>query len=289
MLINFVLLENIFNINPMKKTDQKNIECNLDFLAKRLTTSMEWDDLVLPVSIMEQVEEIGVWIKNEKLINEDWGLGKIVKPGYRSLFQGASGTGKTLTATLLGKKLSRDVHRINLSAIISKYIGETEKNLHLIFKHAEDQGWILFFDEADAIFGKRTEVKDLHDRYANLEIAYLLQKIEDYSGLTILSSNLKDNFDNAILRRFQSIIYFPLPDASLREQLWRKAIPAGIPVSEIDFYRLASDYSLTGGEIVNVVQRAAIRAAGKDSKIVEMKNLIASLRDELRKNGRAND
>lgn len=273
----------------MNKKEQKNAGFNLNFLTKKLTTSMEWDDLILPPSVIQQIKEIGVWMEHEQVITQDWGLGKFIKPGYRSLFYGASGTGKTLTATLLGKKLSRDVYRIDLSAVISKYIGETEKNLHLIFKQAEDQGWILFFDEADALFGKRTEVKDSHDRYANMEVSYLLQRIEDYKGLTILSSNLKGNLDEAFARRFQSIIHFPIPDSELRLQLWKKAFSEGLqPSPDVDLTGIANDYELTGGDIINVLQRVAIRAAGRNSNMVEMKDIIACLREELRKNGKAN-
>jgi hypothetical protein len=184
---------------------------NLDFPAKRITTQMDWSDLVLETDIKVQINEIKAWIKHGETLLYDWGFEKRIKPGYKSLFHGPSGTGKTLTATLIGKETGKDVYRIDLSMIVSKYIGETEKNLSKIFDKATNKDWILFFDEADALFGKRTNVSDAHDRYANQEVSFLLQKIEDHPGLVILASNMKSNIDEAFTRRFQSMIHFPVP------------------------------------------------------------------------------
>jgi hypothetical protein len=194
----------------------------LNFPAQFLETRQEWDDLVLPDETMEQVEELQIWIKhNDTLLNE-WGMSKKFMPGYKVLFYGSPGTGKTMTASLLGKYTGRDVYKIDLSLVVSKFIGETEKNLATLFDKAENKDWILFFDEADALFGKRTSVRDAHDKYANQEVSYLLQKIENYSGLVILASNFKSNIDDAFTRRFQSQIFFPVPKYNERLKIWKK-------------------------------------------------------------------
>ncbi len=198
-------------------------EYNSQFPAKRITSPLEWNDLVLPWHLHEELNDINQWLQHQSEIRKSWNLNRIIKPGYRCLFYGPPGTGKTLTAALLGKQNSMDVYRIDLSMIVSKYIGgETEKNLAKVFDKAEHQKWILFFDEADALFGQRTETKSSNDRHANQEVAYLLQRIEDHSGTIILASNLKENIDNAFFRRFQSIIHFPMPDQHLRYELWEK-------------------------------------------------------------------
>ena len=181
----------------------------INFPAQPISTAMDWDDLVLDAETMQQVKDLEMWGKyGEKLLNE-WGMGKKIKPGYRVLFHGPPGTGKTLTASLIGKYTNREVYKIDLSMVVSKFIGETEKNLASLFDKAENKGWILFFDEADALFGKRTSVKDAHDKYANQEVSYLLQRTESYNGLVILATNFKNNIDDAFTRRFQSHIYFP--------------------------------------------------------------------------------
>ncbi len=173
-----------------------------------VTTDQSWNELVLDKATLGQVNEIKTWIKQSSSATRDNNLGKKVKAGYRTLFYGPPGTGKTLTAALIGKEFNKPVYKIDLSKVVSKYIGETEKNLELIFANAKDKDWILFFDEADALFGKRTEVKDSHDRYANQEISYLLKRIEDYNGLVILATNMKGNMDEAFTRRFNSIVRF---------------------------------------------------------------------------------
>ena len=197
---------------------------------------------------------------------DDWGLSKFLKAGYRSLFYGPPGTGKTLAATLLGKKNGMDVYRVDLSMIVSKYIGETEKNLAHVFDLAENRNWILFFDEADALFGKRTSTNTSNDRHANQEVAYLLQRIEDFPGIIILATNLRSNIDEAFSRRFQSVIYFPMPTEELRAELWRKMLPAQWLGGNADeLIAIAAETELSGGAIANVVRGCAI-ALAKENK-----------------------
>lgn len=231
----------------------------IGFPAKLITTPLEWKDMVLDYHTYEALEDINTWIEYQYTILEDWGLKRILKPGFRALFYGPPGTGKTLAATLLGKKNHMDVYRVDLSMIVSKYIGETEKNLAKVFDLAENRNWILFFDEADALFGKRTSTNTSNDRHANQEVAYLLQRIEDFPGMVILATNLKSNIDEAFSRRFQSIIYFPIPDEELRAALWRNMLPTqwlGEDVEEL--ITMAAETELSGGSITNVVRRCAI-------------------------------
>lgn len=185
-----------------------------DFQAQLIKTELTWDDLILPKETLMQIHEIEEWIKNSKVIFEKWDLSRKLKPGFRALFYGPDGTSRTMTAALLGKYSNKEVYKIDLSSIVSKYIGETEKNLENLFNKADNKDWILFFDEADALFGKRTEVKDAHDKYANQEVAYLLQRIENYDGLTILASNSKGNIDETFIRRLNSVINFSATDPS---------------------------------------------------------------------------
>jgi SpoVK/Ycf46/Vps4 family AAA+-type ATPase len=178
---------------------------------KSIKTDQDWTNLDLEDENIECLAEIRDWIKHGETLMNEWGLSKKIKPGYRALFYGSDGTGKTLAAALLGKDAGLDVYRIDLSMVVSKYIGETEKQLARIFDEAATKKPILFFDEADALFGKRTDIKDAHDRYANQEISYLLQRIEDYEGIVIVATNLKSNIDDAFIRRFQSMIHFGIP------------------------------------------------------------------------------
>lgn len=232
---------------------------NVGFPAKRITTELDWDDMVLDYNTAQELEDINTWIASHKVIMEDWGLKRFLKAGYRALFYGPPGTGKTLAATLLGKKNAMDVYRVDLSMIVSKYIGETEKNLAKVFDLAENRNWILFFDEADALFGKRTSTNTSNDRHANQEVAYLLQRIEDFPGTVILATNLRSNIDEAFSRRFQSVIYFPMPDKELRAELWRKMLPIKWLGKDADVLTdMASDTELSGGSITNVVRRCAL-------------------------------
>lgn len=211
----------------------------------------------------------------------------IIKPGYRVMFYGPPGTGKTLTASLLGKYTDKDVYRIDLSMVVSKYIGETEKNLSSLFDKAINKDWILFFDEADSIFGKRTNVRDAHDKYANQEVSYLLQRIEAHPGLVILASNFKNNIDTAFTRRFQSIIEFEIPTRVERLRLWQNNLPKNIPLEEdMSLDTLARKYSITGANIVNIIQYACLRTlANQDTRIRE-EYLIEGIRKEYMKEGK---
>jgi len=258
-----------------------------DFPARRITTVLGWDDLVLAPETRHDVENIVLWTKDAADLLRDWGLERTVKPGYRCLFYGPPGTGKTLTATLIGTTTGTDVYRIDLSMMVSKYIGETEKNLANVFDQAQDRRWILFFDEADALFGTRTEGTTSNDRHANQEIAYLLQRVEDFPGVVILASNLKANIDPAFARRFQSAIYFGMPDARQRLRLWQGMFRAdGRLGPDVDLAALAEAYELSGGAMTNVVRHAAIGAtrAGRDH--VTQAELVQGIRKEMIKEGK---
>ena len=257
------------------------------FPAKRITTKLGWEDLVLPVGVREEIENINAWIEHAAVLLDEWGLEKTIKPGYRSLFYGPPGTGKTLTATLIGVSAGMDVYRIDLSMVVSKYIGETEKNLAGVFDQAARKHWILFFDEADALFGKRTQTTSANDRYANQEVAYLLQRIEDFPGVVILATNLKANIDEAFARRFQSLIYFPMPDTEHRLKLWNVAFNGGERLSDdVDLVRIAEDYPLSGGAIANVVRFSALSALQQGRQTIGHDDLVKGVTKELRKEGK---
>jgi AAA+ superfamily predicted ATPase len=260
---------------------------SVDFPAEYVETEMEWEDLVLHPNTMQQIHEIENWIKHNNTLLQEWDMKKRIKPGYRALFFGPPGTGKTLTATLLGKYTSKDVFRIDLSRVVSKYIGETEKNLSRLFDKAENKNWILFFDEADALFGKRTDIRDAHDKYANQEVSYLLQRIENYNGLVILATNQRGNIDDAFIRRFQSIIHFPVPRQEERLQIWRKTIPEQIELSEdVDLKRIAERYELSGAGILNIVHFCAIESIANNSSRFDLKQLEAGVHREFIKEGK---
>lgn len=257
-----------------------------EFPAQLLHTNLAWEDLVLEDEILDDLEEILAWLQHGEAIMEDMGLKKHLKPGFRSLFYGPPGTGKTLAVSLLGKITHREVYRIDISKVVSKYIGETEKNLANIFDQAEYKNWILFFDEADAIFGKRTATKDAKDRYANQEIAYLLQRIEEYSGLVILATNLKANIDEAFARRFQSIVFFPIPSPQLRLELWQKAFSQLELDGSVNLPKLAQEYEVTGGAIINILRYCAIKSVGRMNRKIKQSDIITGLRREFRKEGK---
>ncbi|MCB0583420.1 MAG: ATP-binding protein [Phaeodactylibacter sp.] len=258
-----------------------------DFPAQYIDTQLEWGDLVLPESTMTQIDELRRWVEHHPRLMNDWGMDRKLKPGYRALFYGPAGTGKTLTASLLGKNTGRDVFRIDLSMVVSKYIGETEKNLSRLFARAQNKDWILFFDEADALFGKRTDVRDAHDKYANQEVAYLLQRIENYPGLAILASNFKSNIDEAFTRRFQSIIYFPKPKAPERLLLWQKAFPSNVTFSpEADFNHIAQRYELSGSNIMNIVQYTCLYALDQNSNTITLEMIREGIEREMEKEGK---
>jgi len=258
-----------------------------EFPAREITTELEWDDLVLSENVKEQIDELRIWIAHNDVLMNGWKMSKKLKPGYRALFYGASGTGKTLTATLLGKYTGKPVFRVDLSTVVSKYIGETEKNLERLFQKARNRDWILFFDEADAIFGKRTGVKDAHDRYANQEVSYLLQRVEDFEGLVIMSSNFKANIDDAFLRRFNAIIKFPFPNKNEREKIAKKSFPEHVKFEKkTDIPALIGNYELSGGNIINVVQYACLKSISKKSKQIFKDDVLNGIKREVEKEGK---
>lgn len=257
------------------------------FPAKLITTRLDWADLVLDPHVLGEISEISAWIKHQDTIMNEWGLSRLLKKGYRSLFYGPPGTGKTLTACLLGKSLGLDVYRVDLSQVVSKYIGETEKNMANIFDQAENKNWILFFDEADALFGKRTGTSDSKDRHANQEVAYLLQRVEDFAGVVVLATNLKANMDTAFTRRFQSIVYFPAPNYEQRLKLWRNTFEENVKLDpDVDLQVLANDYKVTGGSIINVLRYCSLSALERGSREISMEDIREGVKKELRKEGK---
>jgi ATPase family associated with various cellular activities (AAA) len=260
---------------------------SLNFPAQRITTEMDWEDLILSPQTLQQIHDLQAWILHGPTILHEWGMRKKLKLGYRALFNGPPGTGKTLTASLLGKYTGKDVYKVDISMVVSKFIGETEKNLSNLFARAESKGWILFFDEADALFGKRTSVRDAHDKYANQEVSYLLQRVENYDGLVILSSNLKSNIDDAFIRRFQSIVHFPMPTSKERLQLWQQAFPAQVQLSKsVDLPELAAAYELSGADIMNVVQHCCLQSLKRGDSIIDAEDLLQAIQREFSKAGK---
>ena len=267
---------------------QNKPDYSMHFPAKLITSKLTWDDLILNNDVMEDIQQIISWISHSDAILNHWGMSKNIKSGYRALFYGPPGTGKTLTATLIGSKMNMDVYRIDLSQVVSKYIGETEKNLSGIFDQAESHNWILFFDEADALFGARTHTNNANDRAANQEIAYLLQRIEDHPGVVILASNLKSNIDDAFARRFQSVIYFPMPNCEERLHLWNNLFPEKSVLDDgLDFRRLAEKFELSGGALTNVARYAILRAIGNNRKKISYKDIELGISKELQKEGKS--
>jgi hypothetical protein len=255
----------------------------IDVLAQRLEPHVGWDDIVLPDGTRELLEQVADQIAHRTQVYERWDFASRVTRGLgvSVLFAGPSGTGKTMAAEVLAARLQLDLYRIDLSAVVSKYIGETEKNLRRLFDAAEGGGVILFFDEADALFGKRSEVKDSHDRYANIEINYLLQRMEAYRGLAILATNLRSALDTAFLRRLRFIMEFPFPGVAERRTIWQKSFPAASPVGPLDFDRLAQ-LPATGGMIRNIAVNAAFLAAAAGTQIT-MTLVLAAARTEFAK------
>ncbi|MBD2034099.1 ATP-binding protein [Leptolyngbya sp. FACHB-321] len=256
---------------------------HLDNLAQRIDAKATWDDIVLPEEEMALLHQIGDQVRQRNRVYDDWGFRDKMNRGLgvNAMFAGESGTGKTMAAEVIANDLHLHLYRIDLSAVVSKYIGETEKNLRKLFDAAEDGGAILFFDEADALFGKRSEVKDSHDRYANIEINYLLQRIEAYRGLAILATNLRSSLDTAFLRRLRFIVTFPLPGKAERHKLWEKVFPAQTPVAELDYRRLAR-LNVTGGNIHTIAINAAFLAA-REQAAVGMEHVLTAARGEYRK------
>jgi hypothetical protein len=255
----------------------------LDDLAQRIAPVARWEDLVLPEAQKQLLRHITAHVRQRRQVYETWGFAakSLRGLGISALFTGASGTGKTMAAEVLANELQLDLYRIDLSQVVSKYIGETEKNLRRVFDGAEEGGAILLFDEADALFGKRSEVKDSHDRYANIEVSYLLQRMEAYRGLAILTTNLRDALDTAFLRRIRFIVTFPFPDAAQRTEIWRRIFPAETPTAGLDYSQLAR-LSVAGGNIRNIALGAAFLAADA-GEAVGMRHVLRAARGEYAK------
>ena len=255
----------------------------LDDLAQRIEPAAIWNDLVLPSQQLQTLREVALHVRQRMTVYETWGFAaKCARGlGISALFAGVSGTGKTMAAEVLANELRLDLYRIDLSTVVSKYIGETEKNLRRVFDAAEEGGAILLFDEADALFGKRSEVKDSHDRYANIEVSYLLQRMEAYRGLAILTTNLKSALDQAFLRRIRFIIHFPFPDAAQRAEIWRRIFPLATPTENLDAGKL-SRLNVAGGNIRNIALNAAFLAADADEP-VRMTHLLRAAQGEYTK------
>ena len=256
---------------------------HVDELAQRITPMAGWDDIILPEAQKDILREMAMQVKQRNKVYDDWGFAARSARGLgiSALFAGESGTGKTMASEVLANALQLDLYRIDLSQVINKYVGETEKNLKLIFDAAEEGGAILLFDEADALFGKRSDVKDSHDRYANIEVSYLLQRMEAYRGLAILTTNMKSSMDKAWMRRIRFIIQFPFPDAAQRADIWRRVFPPATPVSNIDADKL-SKLSIAGGNIRNIALNAAFIAAD-ENRPVDMSHILRAARSEYMK------
>lgn len=258
----------------------------LNQLATPVTPVYDWDDLILPLPQLHLMRQACAYIQYSYPVYNEWGFSRKVQygRGLSMLFSGPPGTGKTMAAQVIAKQLHMELYKIQLSQLVSKYIGETEKNLRTVFQEARKSGGILFFDECDALFGKRSDVKDSHDRHANMETAYLLQQVEEYEGVTIMATNLLQNIDAAFMRRISFVIRFPFPDKVMRERLFRGMLPDKAPIaSDIDFPFLASHFEFSGGSIKNIVLSAAFLAAAQDCSI-GMAQLVSAAVNELKKN-----
>jgi SpoVK/Ycf46/Vps4 family AAA+-type ATPase len=260
----------------------------LDTLARKVRATYSWDDIVLPPDQVTQLREICLQVRHRRTVLERWGFDRhlAMGKGVNVLFAGLSGTGKTMAAEIIAADLGLELYKVDLAAMVSKYIGETEKNLDRIFTAAREANAMLFFDEADAIFGKRSEVKDAHDRYANIEVGYLLQKMEEYDGVVILATNLRKNMDEAFVRRLHVAIEFPFPEEADRLRIWRKVFPPEAPLtSDVDLAFLARQFKLSGGNIRNVALLAAFLAA-EEGASVGLAHVVRAIRREYQKIGK---
>lgn len=278
-------------LNDLYAGAQAQTGLHLGKLAQRIEPRYVWEDLILPEDRLEQLRELCARARYGHVVREQWGYGRKIAPtrGISALFAGDSGTGKTMAAEVIANDLGLLLYKIDLSSVVSKYIGETEKNLRALFDAAERTSAVLFFDEADALFGKRSEVKDSHDRYANIEIAYLLQQIERYDGIAILATNLRQNLDEAFTRRLDFLIDFPFPEPEYRRKLWAAHFPADAPVGrDVNLDDLAERYRLAGGNIRNAALAAAFLAAA-DGGVITMNHVRHAVRREHQKIGRLLD
>jgi hypothetical protein len=277
------VLDDLIDINILWDACRTQARPRLNYLAQRIEPAAGWDDLILPEKQLQILQEIAVHVRQRARVYDDWGFASQGSRGLgiSVLFSGASGTGKTMAAEVLANELRLDLYRIDLSQVVSKYIGETEKNLRRVFDAAEEGGAILLFDEADALFGKRSEVKDSHDRYANIEVSYLLQRMESYRGLAILTTNMKSALDVAFLRRIRFVIQFPFPDAAQRAAIWQRIFPRKTPTEDLDMEKL-SRLNITGGSIRNIAVYSAFLAAD-EGKSVEMAHILCAVKAEYAK------
>jgi SpoVK/Ycf46/Vps4 family AAA+-type ATPase len=261
----------------------KSTRSGLDELAQRIIPMATWDDLIIPENQNRILHEIAMHVRQKSKVYNDWGFASQTSGGLgiSALFTGDSGTGKTMASEVLANELQLDLYRIDLSQVVNKYIGETEKNLKRIFDAADKGGAILLFDEADALFGKRSDVKDSHDRYANIEVSYLLQRMEAYRGLAILTTNLKTSLDKAFMRRLRFVVQFPFPDSFQRVEIWKRVFPPETPVENLDMGKL-SKLNVAGGNIRNIAMNAAFIAA-EENKPVEMSHIHRAARSEYAK------
>jgi vesicle-fusing ATPase len=254
--------------DDLRRLARERARVSLGILAERIEPRAGWDDLVLPEGQVAMLRDLVTQVRHRATVYEDWGFAETSNRGFgvTALFTGESGTGKTMAAEVIADDLALDLFRIDLSAVVSKYIGETEKNLRSLFDAAEAGGAVLLFDEADALFGKRSDVKDSHDRYANLEVAYLLQRMEAYRGLAILTTNLRSNVDRAFLRRLRFVVQFPFPDDQLRQRIWARAFPPDTPTEGLDPAALGR-MQVSGGSIRSIALGAAFGAAGAGTPV----------------------
>ena len=258
---------------------------HLDALAVRVRPRRGWVDLVLPPDQTAQLRELAARYRGRDIVYDRWGFPPLPSTGVVALFSGPSGTGKTLAAEVIAGDLGLDLYKVDLSSVVSKYIGETEKNLERIFSAAASGDLVLFFDEADALFGKRSEVSDAHDRYANIEVAYLLQRLEAYPGIVVMATNLQGNIDQAFVRRISVSVDFEPPDEPQRRLIWAGAFPPGAPVAGLDLDFLARQFKVTGGIIHNAALGAAFRAADEGGPVT-MERVAFALKREFQKLGR---
>jgi hypothetical protein len=258
---------------------------HLDQHAKRIRPRRRWDDLVLAPDKLAQLKELVSRYQHRDVVHEEWGFPAFPSAGLVALFSGQSGTGKTLAAEIIAGELGLDLYKLDLSAVVSKYIGETEQNLERVFSAASAGNLVLFFDEADSLFGKRSEVTDARDRYANIEVSYLLQRLESYDGLVVMATNFQKNIDEAFVRRIHVSIEFPVPEEPERQLIWRSAFPSTAPMGELDWEFLARQFKLAGGAIKNAALHAAFLAAEAET-IITMETVMFGLKREFQKLGR---
>ena len=273
--------------NELNEACRRQLRHDLKSLAVRVTASHKWEDLVIPVDVYHSLQEMIAYVKHGQVVYEEWGFGSrhSLSQGVSALFAGPPGTGKTMCASVMARELDMELFRVDLSRIVSKWIGETEKNLAKVFDEAQRSNAIILFDEADSLFAKRTEVKSSVDRYANLEVNFLLQRMEGFGGVTILTTNFEDTIDTAFKRRLTFRMRFEKPDAEARAALWRKVFPAGCRLApDVDFDKIAGQFEMSGGNIRNAAVRAAFLAAA-GGKPVDMEVCMTAAERESREMG----